>query len=376
MVYGLTVFVLVATILPALMVMWNLGAFGRLPRRSRPEHRAGVSVLIPARNEERCIGEAVRAVLANRDVELELIVLDDQSTDATAKIVREIAAEDDRVRVESAPPMPAGWCGKQHACYALSRMARHELMVFIDADVRLGDDALGRIADYMADHPGVELLSGFPKQETRTLGEKLVIPLINYVLLAYLPLRWSRVMMSPGFGAGCGQLFIARRGSYEAVGGHGAVRSSLHDGVKLPRAYRRAGYMTDLFDAVDVARCRMYRGLGELWRGLAKNAIEGLGAPGAIGWWTAMLLGAGVGPMLLVGLAVGSGEGSLHQAAWCAVGFMYLPRWLLAVRLGQSWLGAMGHPVGLVMLTAIQWHGLIRHVRGIGPSWKGREYAR
>ena len=86
----------------------------------------------------------------------------------------------------------------------------------------------------------------------------------------------------PAYGAGCGQLFLARREAYETAGGHAAIRATLHDGVKLPRAFRAAGLRTDLFDATDVASCRMYRNAGEVWRGLAKNATEGLAAPGKI----------------------------------------------------------------------------------------------
>lgn len=374
---ALTTLAVVCTGLPAAMVLWNLGAYRRLRGRRGEAGDAppAVSLLIPARNESRCIEDSLRAALANRDVELEVIVLDDHSEDDTAAIVRRIAADDPRVRLEPAPPMPAGWCGKQHACMTLSKLASHELMIFIDADVELKPDAVGRIAAAMLARPGLDLLSGFPAQRTGTLGEKLVIPLITHVLLGYLPLRWARVFTAPGFGAGCGQLFIARKDSYDQVGGHGAVRASLHDGVKLPRAYRKAGFTTDLFDASDLAVCRMYRGMDELWPGLTKNAVEGLGSPGAIGFWTVMLIGAGPLPLVAAAWAAMVGDGPALHASLAAVAMMLLPRFVLAARLGQSWLGALLHPIGLALLVAIQWHGLIRHQRGVGPRWKGRQYA-
>jgi hypothetical protein len=133
--------------------------------------------------------------------------------------------------------------------------------------------------------------------------------------------------------------------------------------------------MTDLFDASDLATCRMYRGFDELWPGLTKNAVEGLGAPGAIGFWSIMLIGGGLLPLVTAAWAAAISATAPLHASLAAVVMMYLPRLALAARLRQSWLGALLHPVGLVMLTAIQWHGLIRHLRGIGPSWKGRRYA-
>lgn len=372
----LSLIALVLAAIPAVVIAWNVGVFRRLPRRVGSAAPApGVSLLIPARNEAQSIGAALEAALANEGVDFEVIVLDDHSTDQTAAIVRQFAERDRRVRLESAPPLPSGWCGKQHACHALSKLARHDLLVFIDADVRLSADALPRIAGEMAQRPALDLLSGFPRQATGTWSERLVLPLISYLILAYLPIRWARRFRRPGFAAGCGQLFIARRAAYERVGGHGAVRTTLHDGVKLPRAYRKAGFTTDIFDASDLATCRMYRGLGELWRGLTKNSIEGLGSPGAIGVWTVLLIGGSVLPIATLLAAWLTGDGPAMQTSLAAVVLLYLTRGIAALRVGDSWVGVVGHPLGVAMLMLIQWDGLIRHLRGIAPQWKGRSYA-
>ena len=160
--------------LPALVYFRNRSLF--LPPPLAP---AGppprVSVLIPARNEAAGIGECLRGVLASDGVELEVIVLDDASTDGTADAAR---AVDEGVRVEPAPPLPPGWAGKQHACFALSKLASHDLLTFLDADVRLSPDALVRMVAFQR-ASGASLVSGFPRQETGTLLEKLLLPLIN-----------------------------------------------------------------------------------------------------------------------------------------------------------------------------------------------------
>jgi cellulose synthase/poly-beta-1,6-N-acetylglucosamine synthase-like glycosyltransferase len=201
-------------------------------------------------------------------------VLDDDSSDRTAQIVQAIATEDARVRLVTAPPLPGGWCGKQHACYLLALIARYPLLVFMDADVRLMPDALQNMSAFM-EQTGAALASGVPRQETQTFSERLLIPLIHFVLLGFLPIRRMRASRDPAYGAGCGQLFIACRDAYRACGGHSRIRATLHDGPKLARVFRAAGFATDLFDATGIAECRMYLTNADVWRGLAKNAHEG-----------------------------------------------------------------------------------------------------
>ncbi len=354
-----------------------------------------VSVLIPARNEEHSIGAALEAVLGSRGVDFEVIVLDDHSEDATAAIVQSYAERDPRVRLEKAPPLPAGWCGKQHACFVLSKLARHDVFAFIDADVRLEPDGLARMVAFL-EASGAELVSGFPRQETGTFLEKLVIPLIHFLLLGFLPIGWMRRSTHPSYAAGCGQLFVARRKSYEAIGGHEAVKSSLHDGITLPRAYRRAGFMTDLCDATALATCRMYRSAGDLWFGLAKNAREGLASAKLIVPVTLMLLAGQVLPLMMLiyficrfAMLV-SGERpnfdllmSAFQASGVGLGLLfsalataaaYYPRVDAAKRFRQSPLGVVLHPLGIMVLLAIQWYAVGRAILGRANRWKGRTY--
>src|SRR5581483_3643856 len=273
---------------PAVLYVVNVWLYRRAPLT--PCRPTAVSVLIPARNEEAAIGPALAAVLAGRGVEFEVLVLDDHSTDRTAAVVADCAAGDDRVRLVTSDPLPDGWCGKQFACHQLAAHARHDVLVFLDADVRLAPDALARLVAAL-DASGADLVSGIPCQETGTAVEKLVIPLIHVLLLGYLPLAGTRRTRGPAFAAGCGQLFVTRRGAYEAAGGHAAIRASLHDGIMLPRAYRRRGLTTDMIDATDLATCRMYRSGRALWFGLAKNAREGLAHPKALLPWSLLLVG-------------------------------------------------------------------------------------
>jgi hypothetical protein len=361
-------FVLAA--IPCGLFLSNLFVYRPLAK-SKTKIATPLSVLIPARNEEQNIRATLAAVLANRGTEFEVVVLDDHSTDATAKIISEIAARDPRVRLELAPPLPAGWCGKQHACHVLAQSAKNPLLVFIDADVRLAPDALARMAGLMEKNP-VALASGVPCEETVTFSERLLIPLIHFILLGFLPMRMMRKTKSPGFSAGCGQLFIARRDAYQICGGHAQLRDSLHDGIKLPRVFRRAGFGTDLFDATDIATCRMYRTNTETWRGLGKNATEGLGAPGTILPMTALLLCGQIFPFALLVFAAPSSRP--FKIAALAAMLALLPRLVAVWRFRQSWPGALLHPLGVLFLLGIQWHALLRNFLGRPMRWKGRDY--
>ncbi len=358
--------------IPAGLFLLNLLVYRPIANR-KSQTANSVSVLIPARNEEQNIRATLEAALPDGGCDFEIVVLDDHSTDRTAALVSELARGDARVRLESAPALPAGWCGKQHACFVLAELARHPLLVFIDADVRLAPDALARMTCFM-ERRGAALASGVPRQELGTLGERLLIPLIHFVLLGFLPMHAMRRTRWPSMSAGCGQLFIARRDAYEQCGGHAMLRDSLHDGIKLPRVFRQAGLATDLFDATDLATCRMYHTNADTWRGLGKNATEGLAAPGTILPMTALLLGGQVLPFILLALAPRLSSSGLALAA-VAAGLAYLPR-LLAVRLFRQPLGgALLHPLGVLALLAIQWHALVRHLTGRPSVWKGRSYS-
>jgi hypothetical protein len=205
-------------IVPAALWVWNMllyrepgsGSCAEMGHCVLPD---AISVLIPARNEERVIAASLSSLLASRGVAIEIIVLDDGSTDRTAEIVREIALKDARVRLRSSPRLPGGWNGKQHACHALAKAARSNILCFLDADVRLAPDALVSMSAFLV-RSGSDLVSGFPRQETETPLEWLLLPLIHFVLLSYLPLAGMRALGLPGFAAGCGQFLMVRRDAY------------------------------------------------------------------------------------------------------------------------------------------------------------------
>ncbi len=360
---------------PVLMFFMNL-FFYRRPhaskRRPVAKQPPRVSVLIPARNEEASIAAAVESVLACRDVQLELIVLDDASLDRTAAIVEALARSDARLQLHSARVLPPGWNGKQHACHILAGLAQSDWLCFLDADVRLAPDALAQLVA-SAEAQRVDLLSGFPMEETGTWLERLLIPLIHFVLLCYLPLPGLRIFRrTRAFAAGCGQVMLTRREAYHAVGGHSAIRTTMHDGILLPRLLRQRGFPTGLVDLTGLARCRMYSDARQVWSGLGKNATEGMAAPTRIVPFTVMLLFGQVMPAFWLFASL------LHHAPllWplLAVAAGYLVRVVAWLRFRQNLVGALLHPIGVAVLLLLQWWALGRRLMGRPAVWKQRVY--
>lgn len=327
-----------------------------------------VSILIPARDEEANIGPALACVLASERLEFEVVVLDDGSTDRTAEIVRAAAATDPRVRLVQGAPLPPGWVGKQHACWQLSLAARHPLLVFLDADVRLEPEAVARLAAFAE---GLGLVSGFPRQVTVGLGERIVIPQILVVLLGYLPLQMARAAPTdPRFAAAIGQVLLVTRAAYEASGGHAAIRATIHDGLRLARAVRAAGFGTDLCDLTGLATCRMYSSWRDLWAGFSKNAREGMATRRALPVWTLLLGGGHVLPFLLLPFAGGLALG----LAACAAALVWAASGATAARTRAPWVSVLLHPVGVLVTLAIQWNALLAGPRRRPAVWRGRSY--
>ncbi|PRY93083.1 glycosyl transferase family 2 [Hasllibacter halocynthiae] len=356
----------------AVVTLMNLAIFG-VPRRAPEGTPRPVSVLIPARDEAGNIGAALEAVLAQEGAQIEVVVCDDGSTDGTDRIVGEFAARDGRVRLIHGAPLPMGWNGKQHACHQLALAARHPRLLFLDADVRLAPGAVARMSGYM-DARGLDLVSGFPRQITRTLGEVVTIPQILVLLLGYLPFPMARMLPGEGFAAGCGQLMLVEAEAYRAAGGHEAFRDRMHDGLNLPRNVRAAGGRTDILDATPLARVRMYDNWADIWSGFTKNATEGMAKPVALPIWTVLLAGGHILPPVVALVAWGAGADYAAKVALLTTAMVLLARALLAWKVRQRPLAVLLHPVGVAVTLAIQWSALLGARKGAQAQWRGRLY--
>jgi hypothetical protein len=241
--------------------------------------------------------------------------------------------------------------------------------MFIDCDVLVAPGAVAAMAGFLA-KSGAALVSGFPTERTATLGEVMMIPLVHVVLLGYLPIWAMRSSRQVGLGAGCGQIMLADLEAYRRSGGHAMIRESWHDGLLLPRAFRECGYRTDIFDATALAECRMYRGFAATWRGLSKNAREGMATPKGLPVWTVLLGGGLVAPFLLLPMARPGMPGT--WVLMVAVATLLLVRLVVAIRFRQNLLSVPLLPLGVALLLILQWRALLVRSNGRSPVWRGR----
>lgn len=362
-----------ASAIPLLVAWGNLRRYTRSdPDAADPGVRMGVCV--PARNEEANIEACVRSLLAQDAADVRVVVSDDGSTDGTPEILARLAAEDDRVIVVNPPALPAGWNGKQHACWHAARAAMESgcaWLLFTDADVRFEPDAVRRSVGE-ARRLDAPLVSTFPRQVTGTLSEAALVPMMYFLLLGYLPMGRMRRFTAPSYGAGCGQFLLVRSDVYGAFGGHAAFRDTMHDGIRMPKAARAIGHRSDLFDGSDLVSVRMYRGWRETWRGFAKNAFEGVGSLGLLVFLTLLHAGGHAAAWVIAGLGIALGWSPLIWGPAVAACVLQLAqRAMIARRVGHAWSSVWLHPAGVTLMTAVQWWSWWLQRTG-RRAWRGR----
>lgn len=338
-----------------------------------------VSVIIPARNESATIETVTRSVLASTYRPLELLVVDDRSTDDTAAIVERLAAEDSRLRLVRGDPLPPGWYGKPWACLQGYRAATGELLLFTDADTRHQPDLLSRAVGALRAERA-DLLTVAPRQLCLSFWERVVMPQVWLLLaLRYHPVAVNRARRERDVIAN-GQFILVPRASYEAVGTHEIVRGEVAEDLALAQAFYRTGRRIHFAFAERLMETRMYRGLAELVEGWSKNMYLG----GRRSFPGQPVLQALV-PLMLVGsfafwlvppvaLACTAGRGALGAAAGAATGLSAI-FWVL-ISLGMRIPAVYGllYPLGALIALGIGARSAWRGGRKV--EWRGRAYTR
>jgi len=363
-------------VLVGLNLIANLHMLGRAtPRGVGPSPRLPVSVLIPARNEARNIRRCLRSLLAQDYPLLEVLVLDDGSTDATADIVTEMAREDERLRLVRGQPLPQGWMGKNYACDQLAQLARGDWLLFTDADTNHRPDALAWAIE-AAQQNQADLTTVIPHTVTHTLGEQMLLPIIPFGLLGCLPLALGEWLRIPSLTMALGPFMLFRREAYQRIGGHRAVRREIAEDVYLARQVRRDGGRVSLLDGSEKVDVHFYHGLRESWHGLAKSTFAALGyrlLPSflMVGFYGFLFLWPVV--LLFLGLWSGRmGEPALRLALFQV--FMNSGLWYaVAVRFRLPKRTALLYPL-TILLTILILLDSVRRATVSGVVWKERVY--
>lgn len=227
-----------------------------------------VSICVPARDEERVIGRLLASLCAQDAADIEILVVDDHSTDRTGAIVDEYAARDPRVRKVVPPALPEGWLGKNHALHVASQHATGDLLLFVDADTVHHPAAVRTAVEILGDADVLVVLSG---QEVGSWAERVISPFFWSLVLSAVDPSAAEDPARPDEAMGNGQFALFRAAPYRAIGGHEAVRDVVVEDVSLVRRLKHAGARYRLAVGPDLTRTRMYRSFQEVWRGFSKN---------------------------------------------------------------------------------------------------------
>lgn len=339
-----------------------------------------VSVIVPARNEARNIERCVRSILSTSYDAMELIVVDDHSTDRTADIARGAAGDDRRFRLLDNPPLPNGWFGKQWACSTGAALASGGLLLFTDADTAHSPDLLTRAVNRLR-RESDDLLSVVGRQEMHSFWERLLQPQVFWILVA----RYggtesvSRARRAEDVIAN-GQFLLMQRHAYEAVGGHGSVRDKVAEDLALAQRLFREGFRVRLVRGDDQLATHMYGSLSELIAGWGKNVFAGGidAMPGGVAGRVIFPLVLPIAPLmtLLPAVIVVLGLIGIVSPAWtlwsaiCAGANLL---WWMVIYRGfhqRVWYALLA-PAGAVVVLFIIVRAI---VRGRRVGWKGREY--
>lgn len=266
----LTVIILIFTLIQLIIALTNLAGTPPLPP-APTGLLSKISILIPARNEAANLPYLLKDLLSLPEQPLEILICDDHSTDTTFPLAHNLSVYHSHIRVFKSLPLPAGWQGKNFACYQLARKAKGRYLLFLDADVRIqGDEISATVARMQMQN--LSLLSVFPRQIMLSAGEKATVPLMTYILLTLLPL--PLVYAAPhqsALSAANGQYMLFETETYRRLQPHRKVSSEVAEDIAISRYYKNEGRCVACLTGLTGIACRMYHSHEEAVRGFARN---------------------------------------------------------------------------------------------------------
>jgi chlorobactene glucosyltransferase len=353
------------------------------PRVPTPPGGPLVSVIVPARNEEKNIRRCVEALLAQDYPNLQILVLDDRSTDSTSAILAELAARDSRLVILAGRELPPGWAGKPHALHQAAASATGEWLLFLDADTFLHPNAVSA-ALASAQKTDAGLYTVMTEQILGSFWEKAVMPLVFTALsVGFSPRKVNDPSTRDAIANG--QFIFIRRAVYDAIGGHEAVKDQIVEDKAISEKVKWGGHRLVVADGRGIAQTRMYTDLASMWEGWTKNIYLGLSDRPGLLWLgafgaTLALMAALVLPAWpLLGLwwyAQGGGWMALVVIAEALLvwGYILYARAQVNRNMGISPWYALTTPLGAGVFAAMMLTSAWKVLSGAGVTWKGRKY--
>lgn len=368
----MVLFLITSLFLFFLWTLWNMSGLPGLPAPNiNKNFQPLVSVLVPLRNEARNVDGLISSLKSLTYPHLEILLLDDGSTDETLSLLQEKTLGDSRFKILRGRELPAGWAGKVHACHQLQEKAKGEYFLFIDADVRLKSGVIEK-ALTLVKKENAKLLTGFPSFEVPGILSKLLIPMMHFVVLFHLPIHLANKGKMPAATAANGVFMFFERRAYLEIGGHASVQTSIVEDVHLARQMKRSGGKVCLGNISNDVSCRMYERNSEVWEGFIKNIFSGLGRSVMM----VMVLSVFYGFFyVLPGVLLVYGLWMFQPLYVFPYLLIVLQRMLVDWKANQHLSLSFFMPLSAAALVIIMNASMWRWIRKKPYSWKGRQYS-
>ena len=320
-----------------------------------------VSVIVPLRNEAHNIEELIASLAAQTGLtRVEFILLDDNSEDESFKLMTVAIAANPNFRVLKGAPLPAEWLGKTWAMQQLLAASAGEILVSIDADVRITPDAISKSITLMKSM-GLDFLSPYPRQLATTWGERLIQPLLQWSWMSTLPLPIAQNSSHPSMAVANGQFFIVKKSALLAAGGYESVKAAVLDDLFMARELIKVGSHGSVVNGARIAQCRMYASWREIESGYGKSLSSAFGSFFGSLNAVAIIFLTGVAPIVL----------GFMGSAWGWIGYVLIviTRTLSAIRSRSRIVDSLLHPISSALLIYLIFYAYV--MRG-KIQWKGR----
>jgi chlorobactene glucosyltransferase len=336
-----------------------------------------VSVMIPARNEEKNIRRILNSMVKQDYQNLEILVLDDNSTDGTGHMVEEFVKKDSRVKLIEGAPLPAGWKGKCFACHQLSKIAKGSYFVFTDADtLHYPNSISGSLAALLKNN--LDVTSVYPRQIAVTFSERMSVRFINFIILSFMPLILVKHSKAPFFSTAIGQFFLFTRKAYEKTGGFESVKDEILEDINISKQVKRCGLKIMIYDGSDSIFCRMYTNLPDVIKGFSRFIYAAFDCNFLIAFISVSfieLIYMVPFIMLPVGIFIFGWPAKIISLIIIQIFLIFTIKFILAIRFKERILDVFFTPVSLAFVYLLSINSYKQTKFGKGIDWKGRIYS-
>ncbi len=359
-------------IIPTTISILNLLFFNSNDYNKYEKFENMVSVLIPARNEEKNIEKCVDSVVNQGEIVSEIIIYDDHSTDKTKDIIKFLTKKyESLVKQAKTKNLPKGWLGKNYACHNLSTEAKSQNILFIDADTTLKDNAVSKIVSISLKNK-ITMISAWPKIKMESRTEKILMPVLNLIVFTLFPYIISTKFMTSSLGLAHGACIFFNKKKYIKYGGHKLVKNNFFEDTSLAKKWRDFGENSQIINGEKIIEVRMYESLKEIIDGFTKNFYPALGNLFRFTiFQTYFALSYIIFPILVF---IYSYQDKIDVLFLSVIILSILPRIIINIKFKYQILSLILNPFSILIMLFIGYKSFYQSVIKKNITWKKRIY--